>query len=63
MVILLPHANAGDHPVYPQTRTVEQVHQYGPVQLADPFVWLEEKNEETEAWFRDQDQVTRGFIS
>lgn len=48
---------------YPATRTVDVVHHYGPVMLADPFAWLEEpEQEEVEQWFRDQDEFARGVL-
>lgn len=52
-----------ERPAYPETRTVETVHEYGNVRLADPFVWLEEhETAEAEAWFRAQDGYTRERI-
>ena len=47
---------------YPETPARETVHQYGPVQLTDNFAWLEEKDDETEAWFREQDAFARDLI-
>ena len=48
---------------YPVTPVRETVHQYGPVQLKDDFAWMEEKNDETEAWFREQDAFARNLIA
>jgi prolyl oligopeptidase len=48
---------------YPETRTVDTVHTYGAIQLADPFAWLEaDETEEAEAWFRKQDAFTRSLL-
>mgnify|MGYP000392147182 CR=1 FL=1 len=59
----LPVAQAGK-PDYPETPVREVVHEYGAVRLADPFAWLEDKEDpETEAWFRAQDRVARDFIA
>ena len=39
-------------PDYPATPAREVIHEYGNVRLPDPFAWLEERNGETETWFR-----------
>jgi prolyl oligopeptidase len=49
---------------YPETPQREVIHTYGPIQLSDPFAWLEEHKEpEAEAWFRAQDALTRNSIA
>jgi prolyl oligopeptidase len=50
-------------PEYPATPVREVVHEYGNVRLPDAFAWLEEKNDETEAWFRAQDAFARERIA
>jgi prolyl oligopeptidase len=35
---------------------------YGEVQVADPYVWLEENTRETEEWVSAQESFTRKFL-
>jgi prolyl oligopeptidase len=49
---------------YPPTPAGDTVHTYHGVQLADPFVWLEDhKAPDAEAWFRAQDAFARSTIA
>jgi prolyl oligopeptidase len=60
--IVLSSAGLGAAPEYPATPVREVVHAYGNVRLPDPFAWLEERTDETEAWFRAQDAFARQRI-
>jgi prolyl oligopeptidase len=48
---------------YPPTEIREVVDDYHGTSIADPYRWLEDDNsEETRAWVKAQNQVTRGFL-
>lgn len=55
-----PNSHAG---AYPITRKTDHVDTYGTVQVADPYRWLEDdRSAETEAWVREQNAVTFGYL-
>ena len=45
------------------TRTVNVVENYHGVEVADPYRWLEEDNDETAAWVQAQNRLTEGFLA
>ena len=51
------------YPVYPATRTTNQVDVYHGVTVADPYRWLEDDNSpETKSWVEAQNKVTFDFL-
>ncbi len=53
-----------EKPVYPKTRTMEQVDDYFGTKVSDPYRWLEDDNsEETKAWVEEQNTVTNTYLS
>ena len=52
---------------YPSARRSEHVDKYkserdGQVEVHDPYTWLEEDSEETQAWVTAQEAYTRAFL-
>jgi len=49
---------------YPETKTVDTVDTYFGTEVKDPYRWLEDdRSEETEAWVREQNKVTYGYLN
>ncbi|MCC5921698.1 MAG: prolyl oligopeptidase family serine peptidase [Cyclobacteriaceae bacterium] len=48
---------------YPETRKDEVADDYFGTKVADPYRWLEDdRSEETEAWVKEQNEVTFGYL-
>ncbi|QQR73751.1 MAG: S9 family peptidase [Holophagales bacterium] len=64
--VLLPGAlAAGDHPVPPTTRKVDQKDNLHGVEVADPYRWLEQdvrEAPEVASWVEAQNRVTFGYL-
>ena len=49
---------------YPQTRKTDTVDTYFGLKVSDPYRWLEnDRSPETEAWVKDENQVTGDYLS
>ena len=49
---------------YPAARRVNQVDNYHGIEVADPYRWMEEmQSEETQAWVKAQDELSKSFVS
>lgn len=58
-----PKLEARAHLSYPATRKSDHVDTYGTISIADPYRWLEDdRSAETEAWVREQNAVTFGYL-
>ncbi len=56
-------AKVSTPPVYPVTRTVDQVDDYHGVSVKDPYRWLEDANSaDTKAWVEAENKVTFGYL-
>ena len=61
--LVLSCASSAPKPVYPVTRTTNQVDVYHGVAVADPYRWLEDDNSaETKAWVAEQNKLTFAFL-
>ena len=48
---------------YPETKKIDHVDTYFGEKIQDPYRWLEDdRSSETEAWVKDQNEVTYGYL-
>jgi prolyl oligopeptidase len=56
-------AAAADHPfAYPKAKKVDHVDTYHGVSVPDPYRWLEDYTDATNAWIAEQNKVTDAFL-